>query len=214
MKTKLVGTFLLISIVSIIYFIVSQRTRSIVSGGQYIDLNLDGVKCVVAAFDIQPAWSFSTVVKSDPGKIERWKELVMVSQSDALKFLDNHEASSMYGRVNITDEIIEQQRNYAINRFKTRSDDLKVSRIYAVVVASAKTAHLIVPIIGPQGEYFTSLEWINGSWYLVPGIGETAWAVLNAKKILQASESQGIKMQPAEQIGPMMRELSATYLRR
>jgi len=73
--------------------------------------------------------------------------------------------------------------------------------------AMVKLAHLLVPIYGPQGEYYTSLEWINGSWYLVPGLGETAWPVLNAKKIVQVSESQGIKILPSEKIDSVMRNL-------
>jgi hypothetical protein len=207
MKKKAFGTILLAPIVLVFYLIASQRLPLIVTGDQFIGLKVDGVQCVVAAFDVSPAWAFSTQIKSKPEKLERWKELVLVGQSDALKFFDNQEAGGMYGRAAITNEMVEKQRNYVIDRFRDQSNDLKVTRVYIVREPSTKLAHLLVPINGPQGEYFTSLEWINGSWYLVPGLGETAWAVLNAKKIVQASESQGIKILPSEKIDSVMRKL-------
>ncbi|MFC7339210.1 hypothetical protein ACFQY0_18595 [Haloferula chungangensis] len=214
MKMKVFGTALLALIVVLVWLIASQRLPSKVSGDQYINLNVDGVQCIVAAFEIQPIWTFSSHVKKDPEKTDRWKSLVLVSQSDILKFFDNREASGMYGRVAITDQMIEEQRSYVIDRFGDQSHDLGVSKVFIVLDPSAQTAHLLVPIKGPQGDYFTSLEWINGDWYLVPGMGETAWAVLNAKKILKTSESQDIKKLPSEQIEPVMRKLSAAYLKR
>lgn len=214
MKQKWIGTVLLFLILVLVWLIASQRFSSTASEDPYINLNIDGVQCVVAGFKIQPDWVFSTRGNGHPGNIERWQELVLVSQSDALKFFDNREAGGMYGRVNMTDPMVEKQRSYVMDRFREQSDDLKVSRVCIVLEPSGQVAHLLVPIHGPQGQYFTSLEWINGNWYVVPGIGEASWALLNARKILETLESQGCKEFPTEQIGPVMRKLSAAYLNR
>ncbi len=177
-------------------------------------LNIDGTNRIVAAFEIQPPWRFNTRLAEPPGDIERWRKLILLGQSDFLKFLNNKEARSMYGRAAVSDEQIDSQRNYVVGRFKELAQDLKIANLYIVLEPSAKIAHLLVPVAGPQGEYFTALEWINGDWYLVPGTGDISWPVLNAKKVIQAVESQKFEFGQAEDIDRVMRKLSSAYLRR
>ena len=177
-------------------------------------LSIDGADRVVAAFEIQPPWKLNTRLAEPPGNIGRWRKLILLSQSDLLKFLGNKESRSMYGRTAVSDEQIDSQRGYVIDRFKELAQNLEIANLYIVLDPRAKVAHLLVPVVGPQGEYFTALEWINGDWYLVPGMGDISWPVLNAKKIIQATESHKFEISPAEDIDRVMRKLSSAYLRR
>jgi hypothetical protein len=200
--------------VVVLWFFLSGRHSLASSNDFHKPLSIDGVNCIVAAFEIQPPWRFNTRLAEPPGEIQRWRKLILLGQSDFLRFLENKEARNMYGRAAVSDEQIDGQRSYVIDRFKHLVQDLEIANLYIVLEPSAKTAHLLVPVAGPQGEYFTALEWINGDWYLVPGTGDISWPVLNAKKIIQAVENQKLEFGQAEDIDRVIRKLSSAYLRR
>lgn len=201
-----------ILVILTLWFSLSGRHSLPGSDDYHKTLTVDSTNLIVAEFEIQPPWRFNTRLAEPPGDIERWRKLILLGQSDCLKFLDNKEARNMYGRSAVSDEQIDSQRSYVIGRFKELAQDLEIAKLYLVLEPSAKIAHLLVPVAGPQGEYFTALEWINGDWYLVPGTGEISWPVLNAKKIIQAVESQKSEFRPADEIGRTVRKLSAAFL--
>lgn len=211
MKKYIIGVIAIL-IVSTSWFLVSGKYSSMESSGYHKKLIIDGETCIVAAFDIQPVWRFNTRIEKRPTTKERWRKLVLLGQSDFIKFLGNKESKNMYGRAVVSDEQINSQRSYVIERFEELDLELEIRKIYIVLDPQAKLAHLLVSVAGPQGEYFTSLEWINSEWYLVPGTGETSWPILNAKKIIQAVGSQKLEFAPIDKLDNVIQKLSATYL--
>lgn len=190
------------------WFIISGRHLFDGKEKPYKTLSIAGQKRVVAVFELRPEWTFRTRLEGPPGEIERWKKLILLGQTDYLQFLDNRTARNMYGRTSIKEDQIESQRSYVKNRFKDLSQELKISRVIMVQDRMTRVCHLLVPVTGPEGEYFTSLEWIRSEWYLVPGLSqEMSWSVANAKEVLEAVEREGLVPVNADDLNRVMRRL-------
>jgi hypothetical protein len=183
-----------------------------VSTDRYKKIKILNEDRVVFKMDVKPAWTFPTHLSSAPTGIERWRKVILLSQTDYMKFLNNTECAALYGRTDITPEQIENQRTYVMDRFKDDSNSLSLSRIYVVLDTEGRTCRMIVPIHGPQGDYFASFEWIRGDWYLVPGATEIDWETANAKEIIRAIESAPLDAVNEKDFDSLMRRLSPTYL--
>jgi len=183
-----------------------------VSTDRYKKIKILNEDRVVFKMDVKPAWTFPTHLSTAPTGIERWRKVILLSQTDYMKFLKNTECAALYGRTDITPEQIENQRAYVMDRFKENANNLSLSRIYVVLDTEGRTCRMIVPIHGPQGDYFASFEWIRGDWYLVPGSTEIDWETANAKEIIRAIESAPLDAVNEKDFESLTRRLCPTYL--
>jgi hypothetical protein len=209
---KLIATLFALIILIIVGYLFYGGFSTSVSTDNYKTITILGEKRIVFKVDVNPAWSFSTHLNSEPRGIERWKKVIMLDQTDYMKFLSPKESEDLYGRVSLNPEQIESQRKYVINRFKESRFSLSVMKLYVVLDTKAKTCRMIVPIHGPQGVYYISSEWINSDWYMVPAVGAIDWETANAKEIIRAIESEPLSDVEAEDFDRVMRRFSSTYL--
>jgi hypothetical protein len=209
---KLIATLFALMILIIVGYLFYGGFSTSVSTDRYKTISILGEERIVFKVDVNPAWSFSTYLDSEPRGIERWKKVIMLDQTDYMKFLSPKESEVLYGRVSLTPEQIESQRKYVIDRFKESRFSLSVVKIYVVLDKKAKTCRMIVPIHGPQGAYYISSEWIRGDWYMVPAVGTIDWETANAKEIIRAIDSKSLSDVKAEDFDRVMRRFSSTYL--
>jgi hypothetical protein len=209
---KIFATISAIVILIAVGFLFTGRLSVPVSKLHYKKINILNKDQIVSKVELNPEWTFPTRLSEAPEGIERWRKVILLSQTDYLKFLSYREGSNLYGRTVLTQEQIDQQKDYVTDRFRENSYDLKILRLYVVLDTEARTCHLIVPVIGPQGEYYTSFEWIRGEWHLVPGAKEIGWETTNGKEIIRAIEAEELKYVPVKDFDRLMRRLSATYL--
>ena len=182
------------------------------SKDSYTLVTVKGKERVVAEFELQPPWRCPVKYDDSLVGLDEWQKLVLVGQTDALKHIANFEAKAMYGRAVVTDADIDTQKQYVVERFENNHYYLEVTQVCIVADRFARTAHLVVSLDGPSGQFHTSLEWLHGGWRIVPGTGEVPWAVLNAEEAFSAARKDGGKKLPVEMIQPVMHRLSATFL--
>ena len=209
---KTLGTLVAVFVTIVAWLAFSGKLPYWTSSDSYINLSINGEDRIVVAYELKPAWQFSNRLSKNPEKIEPWRKLILISQSDFLKYINNKDARRMYGRARLTDEMIDTLRTYVINRSKDTSSDLKISKVYIVLDRLARLCHLLVPLDGPQGRYYKSLECINGEWNLVPETSGISWVALNGKKIVESIESKQVEYEPAANLDREMRKISAVYL--
>jgi hypothetical protein len=60
---------------------------------------------------------------------QRWQQVILLSQSDYLKYLSNAESYQLYGRSSLSDEQIDAQRNYVVDRNRELSHTLTIDKL-------------------------------------------------------------------------------------
>lgn len=209
---KIFSTVVFLGIIVVFYLLFSGKIIISVHEKNYKKIVIQGKHFLISKIELNPHWMFSSHLKESPQNIERWQEVILLSQSDFLKYLSNKEAYKLYGRLEITDALIDAQRKYVTEKFEHTSLTMGVSKIYIVLDDWGKTCHMIVPIQGNQGVFYTSFELIRGEWRLVPSSNFIPWEIKNAKEIINAIEAEDIKYVKSDDFSRFMSQLSATYL--
>jgi|688.fasta_scaffold23270_10 hypothetical protein len=209
---KIIATIAAFGVIATAWLLFSGVVTSPVSTKHYKKITIQNKILLVSKVQIQPPWSFKNRLSENPSMHERWQKVILLSQSDYLKYLSNAESYQLYGRSSLSDEQIDAQRNYVVNRNRQLSHTLTIDKLYVVLDDRAKTCHMIAPIQGPQGVYYTSFELINGDWHLIPGLSSIPWETEHAKEIIHAIEADDLQYVDGNEFGKLMRKLSATYL--
>jgi hypothetical protein len=209
---KVIATLIAVVIVIIAWYLFFGGFSPGTSTNRYKKISILQEERIVCKIDVTPSWIFTTNLGTAPHGIERWRQVILLGQTDYMKFLSDKECANLYGRTEVTTEQIESQRKYVIDKFKDESLSLSVSKIYIVLDTRGKTCRMIVPIHGPQGEYFTSFEWIRSDWYLVPAVSKIDWETANAKEIIRAIDSESLDAVKVSEFNSLMRRFSSTYL--
>jgi hypothetical protein len=140
---------------------------------------------LVAKFAFETPWTFRTRLEKAPANPPRWKQLILAGQTDYIRFLSNDECAGFYHTPDLQPALIDAQRRYVISRFESLSHDLRIDNLYLVADLNAARCHLIVPLNGPSGTFFSSLNWIRGAWHIVPGGDSPPWVVRKSPEIVK-----------------------------
>lgn len=210
MNAKITSSILVLAIIATAFYLIFHKPN--IDKDYYKTTDFEGTNLLVSKFDFESPWEISRHLDSRPTGIPRWKQLILLSQSDYIKFTSNSECRSFYGRSNVRPDQIDEQRAYTVSRFESSGERVNVLRFYLALDSRAKALHMIIPITGPQGDSHFTLEWIRGQWYLIPGTSPPSWINSSAPEIIEKMESLGLKPAPVDEFERIANHLGNTYL--
>ncbi len=179
---------------------------------EWISVEVNDTNYIVELFEKEKKFHFNSKLTAEPKDLSRVEKLILLSQSDYLKFISNNDARLIYGRCEATDKLIDSQRNYVIKKSNKISCELSFKKMLVALDRYSKVCYLIVFVESPNGIHYAQFEYIKNDWYVVAGLSNPPKIVFDASDLIDKLNTEKVDIYPYKKLDSIMRRLSASFL--